>query len=109
MSKKADIIDGSAVTSATKFGLIYTCKAGWIDLGHANPISSHPTQGAANLWKAIDTETGTRSPNGLWFKVIFEETQSAKVPLLGRVTAGVTREFAVKLGLSQADKKSLAL
>ncbi len=37
-------------------GLIYTCNAGWLDLGHLNPGSSRPMIGASNLWASIKNE-----------------------------------------------------
>jgi hypothetical protein len=36
MTNRSDIIDGSGAIGR-KYGLIYTKKCGWIDLGHANP------------------------------------------------------------------------
>ncbi len=39
MTSRMDIIDG-AQASGRKYGLIYTKKCGWIDLGHANPESA---------------------------------------------------------------------
>jgi hypothetical protein len=37
-------------------GLIYTCNAGWLDLGHLNPTSSRTEIGAANLWRSMQSE-----------------------------------------------------
>jgi len=34
-------------------GLIYTCNAGWIDLGHADPRNSDSLIGARNLWSNV--------------------------------------------------------
>lgn len=39
--------------SNVRYGLIYTCNAGWLDLGHLNPESDDPLIGAANLWQNI--------------------------------------------------------
>lgn len=38
------------------YGLIYTCNAGWIDLGHLNPNSSRKLIGASNLWARIKVD-----------------------------------------------------
>lgn len=52
MANRSDIVDGTdpKVYSLSK-GLIYTCNAGWIDLGHLNPCGSGREIGAANLWR----------------------------------------------------------
>jgi hypothetical protein len=62
MSKRADIIEGSQI-AGKKYGLVYTEKCGWIDLGHANPKS------ASDLWRSVqatqtvvNTGRGTLSP-----------------------------------------------
>lgn len=59
MTTRADIIDGKDAQlpdgSIRKYGLIYTQKCGWVDLGHANPegrgfsgaSSSRPKSSAA--------------------------------------------------------------
>lgn len=46
MTKRSDIIDGSDA-SGKKYGLIYTKRCGWVDLGHANP------EGANSLWQHV--------------------------------------------------------
>lgn len=57
MTERKDILDGLDTTNWTKrFGLIYTCNAGWIDLGHLNPHSARPEIGAANLWRQVAAE-----------------------------------------------------
>lgn len=57
MSKKTDIIDGTDPLLMTRnYGLIYTCTAGWVDLGHLNPSNNRIEIGAANLWKQIQNE-----------------------------------------------------
>ena len=38
------------------YGLIYTCNAGWVDLGHLNPTNSRMHIGASNLWLQVDRE-----------------------------------------------------
>lgn len=54
MTSRSDIIDG-ALASSRRFGLIYTQKCGWVDLGHANPES------ALSLWNKIVQEKSSGS------------------------------------------------
>jgi hypothetical protein len=57
VSKFEDIRDGSDPANWTKTsGILYTCNAGWIDLGHLNPRSSRPEIGAANLWRQVSKQ-----------------------------------------------------
>lgn len=57
VSKREDILDGREFGAWTRrYGLLYTCNAGWIDLGHLNPYSARPEIGAANLWYQIAKE-----------------------------------------------------
>jgi hypothetical protein len=114
MSEREDIINGSTVNKETKYGLVYTCQCGWIDVGHANPKSRFAHQGAANLWTEVKEGKGQPSKNGLWYKVTFEMVMGRrkKVPFTDReidLTTGVTRHYAVKVGLSTAEKESVAL
>jgi hypothetical protein len=104
MSERKDIIDGSEVSPVTRSGLIYTCKCGWIDLGHANPYSGDPTQGARNLWRNIKDETGSRSPNDLWHKVTLKMSMTK-----AGVEFKVEQDFAVRRGLENPAKESVAL
>jgi hypothetical protein len=55
MSTRNDIKDGSIAETAT-YGLVYTRKCGWIDLGHACPIG-----GAQKFWHKMLLES-TRQP-----------------------------------------------
>ena len=41
-----------------KFGIIYTCNCGWLDLGHLYTRSSRPGVGAASLWNSLIAEQG---------------------------------------------------
>jgi hypothetical protein len=95
MSKKEDILDAAAATSARR-GLIYTCNCGWIDLGHARP------DGAQGLWKNISQEIGERSRDGKGFRVTYSQTMTS-----WRI--GVTKDFYVSLGLLHAQRESVAL
>ncbi|MDB5246766.1 MAG: hypothetical protein JWQ40_1160 [Segetibacter sp.] len=100
MSKRIDIIDGSKAVSKI-YGLIYTCKCGWIDLGHANPEG---TEGVKNLlWKPMLSETGKRSRDGKGFKISYSQVMKKFI------TAGETRHYYVKLGLTKQQKESVAL
>jgi len=51
MSEYTDIIDGIQAYGRN-YGLIYTRKCGWIDLGHANP------QGASTLYRKVQEANG---------------------------------------------------
>ena len=98
MSKKSDIINGT-LAHASRSGLIYTCKGGWIDLGHARPDNARD-----NLWTPLLNETGSKSKNRKGFKLRFAETQS-KFGL----TTGVAREYYIGFGLKKGEKESIAL
>jgi hypothetical protein len=50
--KYAETRDWDKVTR----GLIYTCNAGWLDLGHLDPTNTRPEIGAANLWGSVERE-----------------------------------------------------
>lgn len=57
MSKRDDILDGTDTKNLfKKFGLIYTCRGGWIDLGHLNPSNPRIEIGAENLWRQLLSE-----------------------------------------------------
>jgi hypothetical protein len=99
MSKFGDIVDGTVPNvESLRRGLVYTCRCGWIDLGHARPDN------AARLWRRIDNEIGEGRVGGLWYRVDFEESM-AKWGL--RDSAKVS--FAVRRGLSRQQKESVAL
>jgi len=95
---------------ATKSGIIYTCECGWVDLGHANPYSKSPDVGADNLWRKISGETGERSANNLWYRIDIEMMMSKQIPVVGRrISDGVRRSYAVRLGLDTPMKEAVAL
>lgn len=60
MTKRADILDKSEIYrqdgSLKAYGLVYTEKCGWVDLGHANP-NGRGLEGAVTLWKKINSGT----------------------------------------------------
>jgi hypothetical protein len=99
MSRFEDIVDGTAPDIETRrSGLIYTCRCGWIDLGHARPDN------VARLWRTISTESGEGRTGGLWYRVDFTES-------MGRwgLSASESRSFAVRRGLPTRDKEAVAL
>jgi hypothetical protein len=102
VSTRAHIIDGSQADSAS-FGLVYTCKAGWVDVGHAGPGA------ARKLWNLIKNETGERSPDGQWFRVPFEECMGVKKWGVSLVEKCEGEDFGVRYGLTLPQKESIAL
>jgi hypothetical protein len=99
MTKFADIVDGRSGNIETlRNGLVYTCRCGWIDLGHARPDN------AARLWHAISTETGEGRVGGLWYRLDFKESMKRY-----GITVSQSESFAVRRGLSRTDKESVAL
>jgi hypothetical protein len=62
VSKREEILDGRVKDNWKKDkGLLYTCNASWLDLGHLNPHSNRQEIGAANLWYTINHEGGNLS------------------------------------------------
>lgn len=97
MTSRSDIIDGSQALGR-KYGLIYTKKCGWIDLGHANPES------ALGLWGQIIGEKSIDGATDGYFRIIYKQ-------MMGRpyFKVGIAKKFDIKKGLSLANKKSVAL
>jgi len=93
MAKRTDVMDGQQGVSARN-GLIYTCRCGWIDMGHARP------DGASALWNQIFNETKLASSDGTGFKVSYGQYMYG---------VGVSRRYWVRKGLSRSDKESVAL
>ncbi len=109
MTTRADIIDGKDAQlpdgSIRKFGLIYTQKCGWIDLGHANP-EGRGFHGASSLWRQIQkTEI---------FRCVRDQspvrvTYAQSMKRMG-IERGVTRRYNVKRELpSRKEQESIAL
>ena len=95
MTDRKDIIDGQQAGNR-KYGLIYTNKCGWVDLGHANP------SGAARLW--LQLLTGNQTTSKPQFDLSYSQMMGnrwAKV--------GVIRRYSVNSGLSVDQLKSVAL
>jgi hypothetical protein len=81
-----------------KYGLIYTCKLGWIDLGHAIPDNANI------LWNKILNETGEKSRNGKGYKV--SHYQEMRKWILSK---RFEKDYYIKLGLNKEQKESVAL
>ncbi len=101
MSERSHIIDGQQDLQGKKFGLIYTKKCGWIDLGHANPdgIDGFKNQ----LWNKIKWEIG--SNNGSEYYSIFYNQKMKKYG----VTIATGDKYEIKKGLNLSQKHSVAL
>jgi hypothetical protein len=80
--------------------LIYTCRCGWVDKGHAIKTS------AERLWSAVLNEAGADTQIGGFrgFLVGFAEEEKR----LG-VVDGTRSRYVVRRGLSVAQKESVAL
>lgn len=99
MTTRNDIIDGTQ-SATRKYGLIYTKKCGWLDLGHANP------EGANKLWNDINSEksqTRIGARDG-FFDISYSQGMGNKY-----IKAVTRKKYAIKKGLSLKDKKSVAL
>ena len=96
MTSRTDIIDG-AKAAGRMYGLIYTKKCGWVDLGHANPES------ARGLWNQIINEKNSGTAPDGYFRITYKQ-------LMGRpyFKVGIAKKYDIKKGLSPADKKSVA-
>ncbi|PCK07367.1 MAG: hypothetical protein COA42_14600 [Alteromonadaceae bacterium] len=98
MTKRSDIIDGNSATGR-KYGLIYTKKCGWIDLGHANPT------GANSLWQQILNEKDSGGSKQGYFRVTYKQMMGRK----NLFKIGVLKKYEIKKGLDNNQKKSVAL
>ncbi|WAK03329.1 hypothetical protein [Methylobacter sp. YRD-M1] len=98
MTKRSDIIDGSSAIGS-KYGLIYTKKCGWIDLGHANP------EGANSLWQQVLKEKDSGGAKPGYFRVNYKQMMGRK----NLFKVGILKKYDVKKGLDDNQKKSVAL
>lgn len=96
MSKRNDVIEGTE-TSARN-GLIYTCRAGWIDLGHARPDNVRD-----NLWNKLKKEEGMMAKDKQGYKLTFSET------CYNIKTLGKSVDYYVRYGLTLSQMESVAL
>jgi len=98
MTKRSDIVDGSNAIGS-KYGLIYTKKCGWIDLGHANP------EGANSLWQQVLKEKDSGGAKPGYFRVSYKQMMGRK----DLFKIGILKKYDVKKGLDDNQKKSVAL
>ena len=98
MTKRSDIIDGSN-TNGRKYGLIYTKRCGWIDLGHANP------EGANALWQKILQEKDDGGAKTDYFRISYKQMMGRK----NLFKVGILKNFDIKKGLDNGQKQSVAL
>lgn len=100
MTSRSDIIDG-AQASGRKYGLIYTRRCGWIDLGHANPEGP---DGAKNLWERIFLEKDEGGSKTGFFRITYRQMMGNKY-----IKVGAHKKYDIKSGLSDDNKKAVAL
>lgn len=98
MTKRSDIIDGNSA-NGKKFGLIYTKRCGWIDLGHANP------EGANSLWQKVLKETDIGGARSGYFRITYKQMMGRK----NLFKVGILKKYDIKKGLDENQKKSVAL
>jgi len=100
MTSRSDIIDGTLAVGR-KYGLIYTRRCGWIDLGHANPDGP---DGAKNLWDRILNEKDEGSEKPGFFRITYKQTMGNRY-----IKIGTQKKYDIKKGISEDNKKSVAL
>jgi hypothetical protein len=101
VTKRSDIIDGR-IAVGRKFGLVYTRKCGWIDLGHASPV------GASELWTTIRDEKGNPAKMA-GYTAGYHLVQYSQMMGNRHVKIGRVKRYEVKLGLTLEEKKAVAL
>lgn len=97
MSERSDIIDGRDAIGRN-YGLIYTQKCGWVDLGHANPA------GANSIWQQVLHETSQGGAKPGYFRVTYRQMMRK-----GSFGVGIRKRYDVKIGLTHNQKQSVAL
>lgn len=98
MTKRSDIIDGNSANGKI-YGLIYTKKCGWVDLGHANP------EGPNSIWQQVLNEKDRGGAKAGYFQVTYKQMMGRK----NIFKIGILKKYDVKKGLSDDQKKSVAL
>lgn len=98
MTKRSDIIDRS-IASGRKYGLVYTKRCGWVDLGHANP------EGANSLWQQVLKEKDSGGAKTGYFRIAYKQMMGRK----NLFKVGVLKKYDIKKGLNESIKKSVAL
>lgn len=101
MSKRTDIIDKTEAFGRI-YGLIYTKRCGWIDLGHANP------DGAGKLWIKILNEQSEGGAEQGYFRVSYHQEMRRKRHEV-TIGAGVRKTYDIRKNINSHDKKSVAL
>lgn len=97
MTTSSDIIDGS-LANERRYGLIYTKKCGWIDLGHANP------NGAMALWNKINLELDEKGSGSGYYRISYSQMMGNRY-----VKIGIRKRYDIKKGITIQQKKSVAL
>lgn len=97
MASRSDIKESTDVEKE-RSGLIYTKKAGWIDLGHARP------DGAKKLWNKIRFEPGAGFFQNDYYVIKYTEMM-----FVSKIGGGVGKEFRIKRNLTLKEKKSVAM
>lgn len=96
MSKRSDIIDGTAA-ARVPYGLVYTEVLGWVDLGHAQGTDFR------NLLRSI--ETGESSGKE-YYDVIYSQSMADPTRT---IKMGKFITWRIKRGRSYFERKSIAL
>lgn len=97
MTTRNDIIDGRLANNKI-YGLIYTKKCGWVDLGHANP------RGALVLWNKIKFERDEKSDKPGYFRVSYSQKMGNR-----HFKVGISKRYDIKKGCTIQQNKSIAL
>lgn len=90
------VLDASEVSA--RRGLLYTCRCGWIDMGHARPDNVKD-----NLWQKLLDEEGPQCKGGAAFRLTFGEMS------YGLKALGLSRSYWIRRGLSHEEKERVAL
>lgn len=94
-----------------KFGIIYTCNCGWLDRAHSYsaPVR-RPWVGAESLWRSLQIEDGMPERLGRRQAFVVGYRQDAVKKFAGvKLYPGVTKLYVVARGLSNAQKRQVAL
>ncbi len=112
MSEYTDIVGPDQSNSS--YGLVYTKKCGWIDLGHAQPdnakklLSEFCNKRKLNWWQSWSTWADSKNYFPVYFSVRQTATSSGGGP---RAQSGVSETYLVKRGFSKEfyDRVALAI
>lgn len=80
MTSRSDIIDGTQA-AGRRYGLIYTRKCGWVDLGHANPEGR---DGAKMLWNKILNEIDEGGGTTGFFRISYRQMMGNRIIKVGK-------------------------